>query len=88
VIGVWEILAPSRLGVPFYALMLNFIFVCIVSSFSLGAFFANAPICGYGFLLLEAIFFLIVPIVRLFRLIGESNEYLRTGESPAWKAGL
>ena len=88
VIGVWELLAPSRLGVPIYALILNFIFVCTISSFSMGAFIVNAPTCGYGILLLEAIFFLVVPVIRLFRLIGDSNKCSRTGEPPAWKAGL
>ena len=63
-------------------------FVCTISSFSMGAFIVNASTCGYGILLLETIVFLIAPVVRLLHLIGESNAYSRTGEPPAWKAGL
>ena len=92
-----EIIAPSRLGVFFYALISNFLLHVIFGSFfgcglymlwpsGLSAEQTNglvwALVCFLAFLIIT------LPIIRLILLIRESNEYSATGIPPVWKAGI
>ncbi len=92
-----EIIAPSRLGVFFYALISNFLLYVIFGSFFGCGLYVLWPsglsaeqTTGLIWALVCLLVFLIIglPIIRLILLIRESNEYSASGIPPVWKAGI
>lgn len=86
--SLFELLAPSRLGKPLYALILQFAFLFVLCSASIGAFLAKTVACGWLLFATMLLLGTVWPAVRLIRLIRESNEYTRTGVPPSWKGGM
>jgi hypothetical protein len=95
IVGLGEIIAPSRWGKVFFVLLLEFVlaslYVCgltiVLAGISafLPSWAAPVPwvIAGVGTLAL-----LTIPVVRLVRMVKESNQYSETATPVEWKAGI
>jgi len=82
--GLMEILAPSRLGKPAYALIFQALILIVLCGLSTFGFLLDVLLCGWAACAALLLVGLIWPPIRLIRLIRESNAHTETGLPPTW----
>ncbi len=87
-IAITEIIAPSRFGKIFYSFLFYSLVIIVIGFFSSVAFIAKWPFCGIGILVFWVPVLVGGPILRLIRLIKESNKYSETKVPPLWKKSV
>ena len=87
-IAISEIIAPSRFGKVFYSFLFYNLVIIAIGFFCSVAFIANWPFCGIGILVFWVPVMVGGPIIRIIRLINESNRYSETKVPPVWKKSV